>query len=505
LITGIKQSGGIRLDAVPELLGDCRVTGNLKGECVGVTYDSRTVNQGVIFAALEGLQTTGESFVKEAVKRGAVAVLGHGLSMKGRQVPYLEVPDPRRSMAQIACALNGNPSRHLKVVGITGTNGKTTVSFLVRDILRAAGCRPGLVGTLRYEIGDRKIPARRTTPEAPDLQQLLYEMLRAQCDSVSMEVSSHALDQYRVDGVDFDVAVFTNLSHDHLDYHRSMDAYFEKKALLFQTSAYAGPHTTRVINLDDPWGRKLALRGGSRGNLITYGKCPEARVRAESIEMDLHGTQFMAHTPWGTGKINLNLLGLFNLQNALAALAAGGALGIEFPVLVHALQQAEAVPGRLETIPNAQRIDVFVDYAHTEDALDKVLGTLREMTDGNLICVFGCGGDRDHMKRPRMGEVAARHADFLVLTSDNPRSEDPDAILREIMPGCRAAREVRSIVDRKEAIAEALGLARPGDTVLIAGKGHETVQEIGEERVPFDDREFARELLDEMDRKQRGF
>ena len=505
MITGVLHGGGLRLDAVPELLGDCRVTGTLQGECVGVAYDSRDVGRGVIFAALEGRRASGESFVEDAVKRGAVAVLGCGLQLRKRRVPYIEVPDPRRGMAEIACALYGYPSRRLKVVGITGTNGKTTVSLLVRDMLRAAGMRPGLVGTLRYEIGERKVPAQRTTPEAPDLQRMLDEMVRSGCDSLAMEVSSHALAQHRVHGVEFDVAVFTNLTHDHLDYHHSMDEYFESKALLFQPSGYARRQTSLVINVDDAWGRKLALRGGSRNNLVTYGTWPEARVRADAVQMDLRGIRFTVHTPWGAREIKLNLLGRFNLLNALAALAAGGALGLDLDALVHALQQAEPPPGRLEPIPNARQLHVFVDYSHTEDALESVLRSLREMTGGRLICVFGCGGDRDRMKRPRMGSVSARYADVTVLTSDNPRDEDPAAIVREIGQGCAAAREVHQVIDRREAIALALQTAQAGDAVLIAGKGHETVQEIGEERIPFDDREVVREILDALDRGQKGF
>ncbi len=505
MITGNLERGGLKLEAVPDLVGRCRVYGTLSGEFIGVTHDSRQVRPGTIFAALPGTRTDGAVFTDQAIEKGAVAIVGCGLDLLSRRVPYVEVEDPRCALADIACALYGFPTRQMKTVGVTGTNGKTTVTFLVRDILRAAGFRPGLVGTLRYEVGDRMIPASHTTPESPLLQQMFDEMLRAGCDSAVMEVSSHALDQERVRGIDFDVTVFTNLTQDHLDYHHSIDRYFQAKARLFARGGLAGKDTRMVVNIDDAWGRKLALRGGSGGLLITYGTQPEARVQAEDVSVTVDGIRFRVVTPWGDAKLKIGLLGRFSLSNALAALATGGALGVDFDVMTHALQQAEPVPGRLERIPNAQGINIFVDYAHTPDALENVLKSLREVTGERLISVFGCGGDRDRLKRPAMGAVSVRHADYTILTSDNPRSEDPGIIIAEIAKGCENLGCVSQIPDRRAAILEALSLAEPGDSVLIAGKGHESVQVIGEESLKFDDREVTREVLDEMDRGRRGF
>jgi len=505
LITGNLQRGGLKLEAVPDLIGRCRVYGTLTGECVGITHDSRQVQPGMIFAALRGTRTDGAVFTDQAIDNGAVAIVGCGLDLLSRRVPYVEVDAPRMAMADIACALYGFPTRRMKTVGVTGTNGKTTVTFLIRDILRAASLRPGLVGTLRYEVGERLIPSSRTTPESPVLQQMFDEMLRCGCDSVVMEVSSHALVQERVRGIDFDVSVFTNLTQDHLDYHRTVDEYFQAKSRLFARGKLAGKDTRMVVNIDDAWGRKLALRGGSGGLLLTYGMQPEARVQAQEISASVEGIRFRAITPWGDAEIKIPMLGRFSLSNALAALATGGALGIDFETMAHALQQVEPVPGRLERIPNDRGVNVFVDYAHTPDALENVLKSLGEVTGGRLISVFGCGGDRDRMKRPSMGGVSTRHADVTILTSDNPRSEDPGMIIAEIAEGCENRGSVHRIPDRREAISEAISLASPGDCVLIAGKGHESVQVIGEESIRFDDRDVAREVLDNMDRGQRGF
>jgi UDP-N-acetylmuramoyl-L-alanyl-D-glutamate--2,6-diaminopimelate ligase len=489
----------IPLADLAAIIGPCAVRGTLRGDCRGITHDSRRVRPGMVFAALPGGRTDGACFIEEAIERGAVAVLGRGLKRPRRRRPVFDVEAPRRALALAASALAGHPSARLTTVGVTGTNGKTSISFLLRDLLCAADRIPGLIGTLHYDTGARRIPAQRTTPEAPELQALLAEMVRSGCDHAVMEVSSHALAQDRVLGIDFDAVVFSNLTQDHLDFHGSMQAYFEAKARLFQDPDVARAGAVRVVNVDDPWGRKLALRLGSHDRLVTYGTCAEARVHAERIRLDARGTQAAVRTPWGDAELQISLPGRYNLLNALAALAAGGSLGIPLDRMVGTLAGAAGAPGRLERIANARGILLFVDYAHTEDALSNMLRTVRETHDGRLLCVFGCGGDRDRLKRPRMGAAATRWADVTILTSDNPRSEDPGRIIQDIAEGCAAGADVHVRADRREAIALALRLAVPGDAVVVAGKGHETTIEIGEQRLPFDDRAVLREVLAEPD------
>jgi len=461
----------------------------------GLAYDSRQVRPGFLFVALKGRRDDGARHVEDAIRRGAVAVISESAEWTRRDVTHIRVEDARRAMAEIACAFYGHPSANLEVFGVTGTNGKTTTTFMIRDILRAAGRPCGLIGTVQYEIGARCIPANRTTPESPDLQAMLAQMLHAGCRAVAMEVSSHALDQKRVWGVDFDVGVFTNLTPDHLDYHRTMERYFAAKALLFQSLGQMEKRAVAVVNLDDPWGERLANIGGQWSRLVTYGTHPGAHVRAENVEVGPKGSSFDLWTPWGHARVNLPLLGRFNVANALAALAATAAREVPLPTAVDVLAGFPSAPGRLERIPNDRGLDVYVDYAHTEDALANVLGTLRELVRRRLIVVFGCGGDRDREKRPRMGRVAGRMADVTILTNDNPRSEDPLAILRDIAAGLPEGARHEIIPDREAAIGRAIEIARPGDVVLIAGKGHENYQEFARTVVPFDDREVARRLL----------
>ncbi len=492
------SGSGFPLAELPEVIGPCKVRGTLTGSCRDIVFDSRQVRPGMIFAALPGEHADGADYIDDALKLGAVLILGENLKRWRRKVPAIEVPDARVAMARIASAVHGHPSRRLTTVGVTGTNGKTSVTCLVRDILRGAGHRPGLIGTVGYEYGARSIPAARTTPESADLHRLLSKMEQAGCGHAVMEVSSHALSGKRVHDVDFDVAVFTNLSQDHLDFHRSMDAYFEAKARLFTDRYGGGPKMHRVINVDDAWGRKLALRAGSAGKLITYGTFPEARVRAESVEVDAQGIRFRLISPWGEAAIQLPLLGRFNVSNALAAIAVAGVLEVPLEDIAASLARAENAPGRMESIANAHGILAFVDYAHTEDALAKALDTVRELTDGRVICVFGCGGDRDRLKRPLMGRACSKRADVTILTSDNPRSEDPEAIAQDIGRGCCADAEVELILNRRNAIREAVERARPGDVVLVAGKGHESTMQIGKKQFRFDDRDELRDALDAL-------
>lgn len=467
------------------------VSGRIDGVISSVVCDSRRVTPGALFVALPGAQTDGSNFIEEALRRGAVAVLTQTPCAFGGQVPCLQAGNARRAMAQIAAALYRHPADRLCTVGITGTNGKTTVSFMMREILKAAGRRPGLVGTVRYEIGERMLPASRTTPESPDLQEMMAQMERCGCDSVVMEVSSHALEQHRVDGILYDVAVFTNLTQDHLDYHGTMDEYFQAKARMF--------HRVRghaVVCGDDSWGGRLLQQTASLAGSLSFGFGPGMDVRGMDPKVDAEGSRMRVETPWGPCDIRLRMIGRFNLANALAATAAAGALGISPQCTADALAGLATVPGRLEAVPNRRRKRVFIDYAHTDDALSNVLQALREITPGRLVVVFGCGGNRDTAKRRLMGAVASRLADYSIITNDNPRNEIPEKIVADIATGFDSPRKFETVLDRKAAIERGIDLIGKKDTLLIAGKGHEAYQEISGAIIPFNDLHTARRALE---------
>jgi UDP-N-acetylmuramoyl-L-alanyl-D-glutamate--2,6-diaminopimelate ligase len=408
-------------------------------------------------------------------------------------VPWIQVDDAREALALLAAAQLGFPARRLLLVGVTGTNGKTTTSHLIDQMLREAGFRSGLVGTVQYRIGDRVAEAVRTTPESSDLQKLFREMLDASCSHAVLEVSSHALALKRVHGCDFQVAVFTNLTRDHLDFHGDMAAYFAAKRALFDTRLRADGHA--VLNADDD--RFASLGAASRGRVWSFGLERPADFRAEGLTLSLRGARFTLRTPLYALPIETALLGRFNVRNLLAAAAAAHALGLPPEAVLRGAAALKGVPGRMERVEAGQDFAVIVDYAHTDDALRNLLETVRELSPRRLITVFGCGGDRDRTKRPLMGAVAARLSDVAVVTSDNPRSEPPEAILEEITRGMNGYKtaERQVVVDRREAIAKAVELAGPGDAVVIAGKGHETVQELRDRSVPFDDRQVARDAL----------
>lgn len=466
------------------------VNGDLSCEVSGIVYDSRRAEPGSLFVALHGEKTDGSVYIEEAVHRGAAAVVSQTPCAFGGSFPCIQVADARLALAQLAGRFYDHPSARLCTVGITGTNGKTTVSFMLRDIFKAAGRRPGLLGTVRYEIGDRVIPASRTTPESVDLQMMFSQMDRAGCDSAVMEVSSHALAQHRVDGILYDAAIFTNLTQDHLDYHGTLEEYFNVKARLFnQVRRFA------VINGDDLWGRRLLNNKKFLAGKVSYGFKEDSLVRGLNPVTDAGGSRMHVQSPWGDAEITLQLIGRFNLYNALAAFAAAAALGIPISTIVKALAGMPCVPGRLEAVPNTKGKRVFVDYAHTDDALLNVLGTLREITSGRLVVVFGCGGNRDKGKRPLMGKVAARLADFSIITNDNPRNEVPEKIAADIAAGFDSERKYEIVPDRKTAIARGLELIGKKDVLLVAGKGHETYQEFNGAIFPFDDREAVREAL----------
>jgi len=478
------------LDAVPTL----SVKGPQRAEVTGVTCDSRQVRPGFVFVAVAGLRRDGWVFAADAVRRGAVAVVSAHADVLSRDVCHACVENPRRAAAELASAFFGRPADRLILVGITGTNGKTTAAYLVQAILRESGHEPGLVGTVEYRIGERTIPAERTTPEAPALQSMLAQMVGAGCESAVMEVSSHALVQERTHGIAYDVGVFTNLTHDHLDYHGNLEEYFEAKARLFQDLGKGGKRATAVINADDPWGRRLVGRTKAAA-VVTYGMGEGAAVQGCDAAVTPSGSRFRARSPWGDVSVRLRLLGRFNVSNALAAVAVCGVLGVDPARAASALERVPAVPGRLERVESAADFAVFVDYAHTDDALSHVLSTVREITPGRVIVVFGCGGNRDRAKRPLMGGVAARLADYSILTSDNPRKEDPAEIIAAIRQGFGADSNVEVVEDRAAAIGRAVAMARSGDSVVIAGKGHENFQEFANTTVPFDDRDVVKQML----------
>jgi UDP-N-acetylmuramoyl-L-alanyl-D-glutamate--2,6-diaminopimelate ligase len=484
-----------KLEDLLKRLSALGVKGALDRSVTGIAYDSRQVRPGMLFVAVPGEHHDGLLFADDAVKRGAQVIVSQHGGFTGRDVTHIHVADARRALAEIAVAFYRDPAARLQVVGVTGTNGKTTITFMLKSILAAAGRKPGLLGTVHYEVGARVIPASRTTPEASDIQAFFDQMLQAGCRSAVMEVSSHALAQNRVLGIDFDAAVFTNLTRDHLDYHLTMERYFEAKQALFVSLGQGRKKAAAVINTDDPWGRKLAALDAIRADKVTFGCEAGALVRATGIQITDGGSSFTVESPWGRTPVRIHLMGHFNVLNALAAFAAGGALGIEPGVLAAALAAVTAVPGRLEEIPTGRDWRVFVDYAHTDDALANALETLRRITVGRLIVVFGCGGNRDQTKRPMMGAVAARLADHAILTSDNPRKENPGTIIEHIRSGFGESTNYEVVEDRAEAIRTALRMARPRDVILVAGKGHESTQEFANTIVPFDDRQVVRNLL----------
>lgn len=485
----------MRLESIARLVQPVQTRGPMHFEIEGIAYDSRQVKENYLFVALHGQRADGAQYIEDALRRGAVAIISEEDRWPRRNIAHILVKDARRALAEISAAFYDHPSQKIPVIGVTGTNGKTTTSFMVRHVLAAEGKQPGLIGTVRYEIGSRSIPAIRTTPEAPDIQFMLDQMVRSGCRSAVLEVSSHALQQQRVRGTDFDVGVFTNLTRDHLDYHGSMEEYFAAKSQLFLELGQHHKQAAAVVNLDDEWGHALVRMNGLKARIITYGENPSAHVRAEDVKLGANGTSFIVQTPWGSTPVHLHLLGRFNVSNALAAIAACGALGISPERSAAALGEMRVVPGRLERLVSPRGFNVFVDYAHTDDALKHALETLRELNPNRLITVFGCGGDRDRGKRARMGAVAAANADVTVLTSDNPRREKPEAIIAEIEQGMIGRGRYEIVVDREKAIARAIEMAQEGDIVLIAGKGHENTQEFASTVVPFDDREVARRYL----------
>ncbi len=495
-----------------------RTDGPLDSPVRGIAYHSGSVQEGFVFVAIPGTRRDGRDFVPEALDRGAVAIVSERpLEGSSHRVARILVPSARRALADLASVWYGNPARHMTLIGVTGTNGKTTTTYILESILVAAGYRTGLLGTIQYRYGGRSSPAPNTTPESLDLQRMLREMLDDGVTHAVMEVTSHALDQERVRGCRFRVAVFTNLTRDHLDYHGDERSYLAAKVRLFEEhlvpQAEGG---VAVLNAEDPASREI--QGRAKGQVIWYGTKAGSHFVASDCSVGLEGTRMRILHPGGERELFTPLLGMVNVSNILAACACAWALGIEPSQWAAGLQALTSVPGRLEVVSRGLEgvgsdVTVLVDYAHTPDALDRALSSTRGLTKGRLICVFGCGGDRDRGKRPLMGQAAARHSDLLVVTSDNPRGEDPSSIIEQIVRGLEGLpmrmitperQEISGplpayvvIQDRAEAIRWAIRRARPGDLVFIAGKGHEAYQIIGTRQVPFEDREVAKKALQE--------
>jgi UDP-N-acetylmuramoyl-L-alanyl-D-glutamate--2,6-diaminopimelate ligase len=488
------ESAAIDLASLSRAIEAQRLVGDAAVEVTGLAYDSRSVGPGTLFFCVRGFTADGHDFAPTAASLGAAALVVERelepTSVGG--IPQVVVADARAAMAPAADAFYGSPTRDLAVAGVTGTNGKTTTAFLLYAILAAAGRRPGLIGTVEWRVGGERRGALHTTPEAIDLQAAFREMLDVGDRSCALEASSHAATLHRLDRVRFSALVFTNVTQDHLDFHGSMQAYFEAKRSLFVTPDPEGRLPPAAVNVDDEHGRRLAAELRSLGGeLLTFGIDADADVRPERLELGAHGASLTA----AGVAVRTRLRGRFNVENVLGALAAARLLGLPDEAIARGVEHLRGVPGRLEPVDEGQPFSVLVDYAHTPDALARVLQAAREIAAGRLICVFGCGGDRDRAKRPLMGETVRRLADRAVITSDNPRSEDPLAIIDEILAGAGHGPGVDVEPDRREAIRRAVAQAKAGDVVVIAGKGHELGQTFADRTVPFSDVEEARDAL----------
>ena len=507
------QKGNLPLPQLLKGLKGAQVTGDDHLIVPGLSCHSQLVIPGGVFVALKGTKTDGHRFLDQALAQGAKVIVTEESFEPPPGVTWVRVPQARLALAHMSAAFYGHPSRELVLVGITGTNGKTTTSFLLEAILRAAGHRVGVVGTVNYRVEEKTWPAPVTTPESLDLQRLLSEMREMGATHAIIDVSSHALEQHRVDAASFKAGVFTNLSQDHLDYHQDLDSYFRAKSRLFLEILVngAGRQGLAVLNLDDPLGYQL--HEWVNTPRLSYGHHPESTVRPLSHQFQRHGLEALLITPMGELAVTSSLVGPYNLSNIMAATATALGLGVDPEAVVKGVAGLAGVRGRLERLGPPEGPSVFVDYAHTPDALEQVLGALNSLNFARIITVFGCGGDRDRAKRPLMGQAAARGSRLLVVTSDNPRNEDPLAIISDIEAGLRAMKYQRLslaavrrgeqgyvvVPDRREAIHLAVDLAQRRDAVLVAGKGHEDYQIWGEEKIHFDDREEALEALKEHD------
>ncbi|MHA7963771.1 UDP-N-acetylmuramoyl-L-alanyl-D-glutamate--2,6-diaminopimelate ligase [Paenibacillus sp. CAU 1782] len=490
----------MKLSELAKRLVAAVIVGNGDTDFDGLEKDSRAVRPGMLFLCVKGERSDGHDFAREAVLRGAAAIVTE--RRLELETPQLIVKDSRLATSIIADYVYGHPSAEVKVIGVTGTNGKTTTTYLLEKILNDCGRSAGVIGTIETRYGGKSLPMSGTTPESHELQRLLQDMRSDGVQYCAMEVSSHALEQGRVKGCRFRSAIFTNLTQDHLDYHGTMDKYAEAKGLLFSRlgNAYGAPEHERsyaILNADDE--ASAAFRRLTSVEVITYGLHHAADIRATDIAISAEGSSFTVDGFGGTAAISLKMPGKFNVYNALAAIAASLLEGIPLADIKASLERIQGVPGRVEKVDLGQPFSVIVDYAHTPDGLRNVLGAVREFATQKIITVFGCGGDRDRTKRPIMGKIAAEHSDYVIVTSDNPRSENPDAIISEIEDGLTQAGLSLSryalVADRRKAIQKAVEMASQGDVVLIAGKGHETYQLVGGHTFPFDDRITAMEAI----------
>ena len=499
-LAAVAQGGGGGVSA-PDLgsllkgVETLSVSGPLSPIVANLSLDSRRVVPGALFFAIKGAHVDGARYVVEAISRGAVAVVSESPRPAAvSQVTWVRVPNVRRALAEMSRRFYRHPENALRIFGVTGTNGKTTVATLLQYLLKGAGTPTGLIGTVQYDLGARTLPAYRTTPESLELYALFDRMRAEGCRAVAMEISSHAIAQERVFGLPVEIAAFTNLTQDHLDYHGTLESYFETKLKLFDGGVGVAPKHA-VVNKDDPYGRVLCARLPASVARTTFGISPDADVRAESVSLNAGGSVFEVIWPEGRATVRTSLPGLYNVSNILTVLAMGRAAGFDIAAWIKPIADFSGVPGRMERIDVGQPFNVFVDYAHTDDALNNALRMLRDVTRGRLLVVFGCGGNRDRAKRPRMVRAVQKWADLAWATADNPRKEPLAQIFDDMRAGVEAPDRIRRIDDRREAIAAAFENACPLDTVLIAGKGHETYQEFADTVIPFDDRQVARELL----------
>lgn len=489
----------IMVSAVAEAI-NAKLFGNSDSFVTDVTHDSRQAGAGSLFVAVRGLTMDGHKFIEDVMRRGAVGVISELEAPKEFVGAWLQVTEARTALAQAAAVINGNPSHQLKLVGITGTNGKTTTTYLVYALAEANDEKSAMLTTVEYRIGEKSEPAVRTTPEASDTQRFLREAVDEGCKMATMETSSQAIDLHRCDALRFQVAIFTNLTRDHLDYHLTMENYFDAKKKLFDGRLGEKP-VSCVINIDDEWGAKLADELKENGQrVVTFAINNPADLTPENIEVSLlKGTSFLLKTPKGERQVTSPLVGKPHVYNILAATSTSLELGYDLDKIVKGIETCVGAPGRFERVPHNGDFAIVVDYAHSDDALLNVLKTARDLTNGRIITVFGCGGDRDKTKRAPMGEVAGKNSDLAIITSDNPRTEDPLEIISQIEAGIKETNCPYLVVsDRREAIHTAIQKAKAGDVVLIAGKGHETYQIIGNDKFHFDDREIAREALERL-------
>jgi len=473
-----------------------KIEGSLEKEISGIAFDSRVISNDYLFVAIKGFKSDGHDYIEEAIKKGATAIIVENDVETEGDITIIKLKDSRASLSKVSANFYGNPSKHLDMIGITGTNGKTTITYLIKSIFEKSNNKMGIIGTIGNIIDGELIKTENTTPESTIIQKSLRDMVKANIDSCVMEVSSHSLDLKRVEDCNFDVGIFTNLSREHLDYHETLENYFETKLKLFYMTEKAN-----IINIDDSYGSEIVKRiSHLNTSTITYGIVKKSDIFATNIDYHLEGVNFTLNTPKGTVDIHLNIPGEFSVYNALAAASCGYVYDISLEDIRDGLEMVKGVKGRFEIVPTNRDFTVIIDFAHTPDGLEKVLTAIEQFAEGRVVALFGAGGNRDRTKRPVMGETVAKHADFLIVTSDNPRNEDPAKIIEDVVQGVeKVSSDYISIVDRKEAIRYAIENAKPKDIILLAGKGHETYTIIKDQVLPFDERQIVLDILKDME------